>query len=257
MDQNTFFESLLFPPDSNLGNNEIAVTHLWKVLQRLEQNGNEITQNIVTNFLEVRENIQIFNSAKDSRFLKFFQALEIDQKADDMVLVHELGHFYFNILINQEDIIKNFPAQNERAKEHCKSIKETTFKINNKTFNNSRFRFLIEELCTNKQKENAELSDIISAIWLGLNSFQNPEGKVFSLPYVHSYDYYHDEGKTNYILSFDEQFANFFALFVTNKQEKLEILRTFCGEEWFTLMMNTLLQIEAILIERKEQRQTL
>ena len=59
--------------------------------------------------------------------------------------------------------------------------------------------------------------------------------------------------KTNYYLSFDEQFANFFALYMTNNQELLQIAKIFFGEQWYQTMTNILIQIEQILLERKEQ----
>lgn len=40
---------------------------------------------------------------------------------------------------------------------------------------------------------------------------------------------------------------------MTNNQELLQIAKIFFGEQWYQTMTNILIQIEQILLERKEQ----
>ncbi len=260
MEETTFFEKLLFPPNSPLGNNEHSINHLWKVLNSLLENGNSITQNIIANFLEVKDTIQIFDSKSGSNYLYFFKALEIDRNSGDTELIHELGHFYYNNLLNNDELLKIFPDINERAKTRCYQIKNANFTFDNIKFENAKFSNLLEQMnkeiyrTKEKKEQIGPFSDILSAICLGVNRFATPDKRYFTLPYSHSYEYYRKEDIVDYARVFDEQFANFFALFVTNKTDLLETLRVLLGDEWYRIMQNTLLQIEAILIQKKEEK---
>lgn len=259
IDKDVFFEKLLFSNPS-LGDNSKEIERLWNIYLNY-RDGNEISRNILDSLLDVKENIQIFSSER-TNYLKMFGALELNISLPDSDIIHELGHLYYNLVLFNK-IPDDFDEINQRAKEHSRMVSNVNFSLNGKEVTGANFRVLLEELCqkdnlnSEKRDEIAPFSDIISAINLGVNRFETKDGSAYILPYSHSFEYYEQDDVTNYPLVFDEQFANFFALTIMNQTEKLDILRKFFGEEWFLLMTNTLLEIEAILLEERENKNVL
>lgn len=249
--KNDFFTKLVFPPNTPLGDNTKTIEKLWEIFSTIYPCTDEIGQNIITNFLLSRDTIQFFPSKNGSHYLYTFNALEIDPKADNLASLHEIGHYLFNTLKIPVNNLENF---NRETQAHIKNTANLNFTLNNELYKEANFKTLIIAICNSKNKAIlAPLSDIISSIYLGVNNFKTKDGQTFTLPYSHPYNYYHQKDKTNYYLSFDEQFANFFALYMTNNQELLQIAKIFFGEQWYQTMTNILIQIEQILLERKEQ----
>ena len=61
----------------------------------------------------------------------------------------------------------------------------------------------------------------------------------------------------NYSLVYDEQFANFFYLYMAGRYEEIEVLRAFYGDAWLQMMMGTLLEINQTLETKKENKRNL
>ena len=249
--KNEFFTKLVFPPNTPLGDNTKTIEKLWEIFSTIYPYTDEIGQNIITNFLLSRDVIQIFPSENNSNYLYAFNALEIALKADNLASLHEIGHYLFNTLNIPVNNLKNFI---EETKEHLKNTTNATFTLNGKTYKEANLKTLVSAIGKPENRSIiAPLSDIISSIYLGINRFIDKDKNVYPLPFYHPYEYYHKDDKVDYYLAFDEQFANFFTIYMANNQELLQIAKTFFGEQWYQTMTNILIQIEQILLERKEQ----
>jgi len=254
-----FFQKLIFQ-DPALGNNKKVVTKLWNILDSAYQNNNELAQEIIELFLETKDTIQIFETPEKSNCLAFFNVLEINPNEDQFGIMHELGHYYLYTTIG-----KITPPLLPEIIQNCKSAlsiknqQKVSFVFNKQIFQDETYGAFIKSLCQTKDTKYAPLSDIVSAMQLGINTFADKAGVEYTLPYVHSYSYYHlnkeysPDNPVDYFRVFDEQFANFFAMFMLNQQEQLNLLSIFYGPDWYNLYMNTIIEIKNILKERKKQ----
>ena len=265
-----FLEKLAFPENSPLGNNKEIVELLWNILNHMYENGNDVTKNIVTNFLETKQTIQIFENNAPSSYMKFFGALKLNKEDSIATIIHELGHYYLNLLLyNNEEypeyqevaLYNYFKEINERAKTHCKTNKDLNFTFRNHQFSHAKLSDFLRILCNKELYSKEELaqlgplSDIISAVWTGGVSFETRTGEKFILPFFHNETYYQKEDTIDYPLVFDEQFANFFTLYTLGLEEQLNVLKELFGLEWYNVMKTTILQIEQELLKRKELKQ--
>lgn len=253
-----FYDKLLFsnnPEFSQLGDNTQAVEKLYNTLDTVYKNGDEISKNIVSSFLDTRKVIQVFPAKLESSYMLAVGALQIHPNTDNNILLHEIGHYYFHQLLNQ--VPTNFDTIMANAKSHALHLKNVDFQFNDKKFENGRYLHLLEEICSSENKYNYDLaliSDILSGLHLGATP-NGPNGPLV-LPFMHNSKYYMKRDmevkleNIDYAKVFDEQFANFFSLYMNNQTEKIEVLRLFLGEEWYQTMMNTLTDISNICTEK-------
>ncbi len=247
-----FFDQLLFDKNSELGDNSAVVNKLYNTFCEVYESGDKISKNIISAFLKTKETIQIFPSDTQSAYLEAFGALQLEPGIDNNALLHEIGHYYYHQLLG-EQIPEHFDSVIANAKKHALGQKNIDFVFNGKEFENARYLNLLEEICSSENKSNADLgvmSDILSGIHLGA-PLTGPNGPLV-LPYGHSSQYYTKRNmevkleNINYNKVFDEQFANFFSLYMNNKTEQIEVLRKFLGDDWYNSMMDTLMKINDI-----------
>lgn len=268
INKNEFFEKLVFPPNTDLGDNNEMIEKVWNIFEKVIEKNDELAISILSNFLEVKDNIQIFPSKEISyqlgekmvtrpaqtAYMKSMQAFEIKNDAPDLDVLHELGHFYYNIVLENK-LPENYANINTQIRTNCYSLKNTTFSYLGKQVENGKFSNLLEIICNEEEKEKVgPISDIISAIGIGTSSFVTGDKKEYYLRFHHRKDYYVKDNEINYKLVYDEQFANFFSLYMEGRYEDLEVLRVFYGDTWLQMMMGTLLEIDQKLKEKRENK---
>lgn len=229
------------------GNNEEAIVSLIRFFEKLELD--EITINFSKDFtklLDYNENFKIFYGEKITGYMPGFKALNISSKIDKYVLAHELGHTFLN-LIDDTRMPEDFEQILTNAKKKALVSKDLNIEMNKTKFNCARFRTILEYICEqNKSFDGVgPFSDTISSMWQ-THGFPTIEGGKLILPYCHTRDYYADR-KNNEMIDYkkvyDEQFANFFSLYLNGEKELLNTLRSLFGEEWYLLMENKLISL--------------
>lgn len=231
----------------NLGNNEKAIAVIIRFLSSLDLNDKYISS-FVNNFSQLkvkRNNFQIFQSEnKNSFYMHTFKVLNINKDDDNYVLGHEIGHAILNIL-DDTKMPDNFPLIVNNAKKNILSSDHLDFEFDNKLFINARFRTILEyiEGKTNDDiKGLGPFSDMISSTFQNAG-FENVGGRKVLLPYNHKNEYYMKDNNINYNLVYDEQFANFFTLYMNGNKDKLNVLKLYLGNEWFEFMNNKLHEV--------------
>lgn len=231
----------------SFGNNEEAIASLIHFFDKIEPN--EINMSFINGFpklLDYNENFKVFYGEKMIGYMPNFKALNISSKVDKYVLAHELGHTFLNLIDNTE-LPDNFYQIVTNAKKNALNSNNLNIKMNNTELSNARFRTILEYICEqNKTFEGVgPFSDIISSMWQ-TPGFPTVEGGKLILPYYHTKDYYADSKNSeivDYKKIYDEQFANFFSLYLDEKKELLDTLKSLFGEEWYLLMENKLISL--------------
>lgn len=177
-------------------------------------------------------NFQIFQG-KDCYFMHNFKAYQISENTDMLTATHEFGHAILSIM-NNTVVPQNYDKVIEKAKQHAlSSEKREDFKkyilyLSGKT----------DEQSDRTEAEKGPLSDIISSIFqlpgLRIGSYDN----VCIFPSSHNRSYYFDEEKGIPKLKniFDEDFANYYTLKVTNASREIETLRFLFGDEFVQVL---------------------
>lgn len=257
--KDAFFDKLLFSRNeqfSQLGDNTQAVETLFNSFNEVYKNGDEMSKNIVSAFLDTKNIIQIFPSENTTAYMNAFGALSLQPTIDNNVLLHEVGHYYFHQLLDGQ-MPEHFDQLVNNAKKHALEQSNIDFIFEGEKFENARYLNLLEKMCSLENKNNkdiAVMSDILSGIHFGA-PLTGPNGPLV-LPFCHNSQYYMKRDmevkleNIDYNKVFDEQFANFFSLYLNNKTEQIDVLRKFLGEDWYNSMMDTLKKINDISLEK-------
>ncbi|MDD3452919.1 MAG: hypothetical protein PHN42_01405 [Bacilli bacterium] len=243
------------------GNNEAVIARIIKFLSNIKNI--EFKQNFI-NLLNYNENFKIFETnSSSSNYMANFKALSIKTSDDDYVIGHELGHAVLN-LIDDTNVPNDFEQIVNNAKNNALNENNLELTINNIKHSNARLRILLEYICNekNKMEDKNPLSDIISSMWQA-TAFPTVDGNILKLPAVHNPEYYFDKKKLlnnvkelDYKKIYDEQFANFFILYINNRLDTLDILRKIFGNDWFNLMNNKVNELLNNLIMSKKEIKT-
>lgn len=237
----------------NFGNNEDIIAIMIKFFENVY---NDDTKDIIDNFvnlLQYHAYFKIFQSIKSSTYyLRSFGALTISPSdCDNYTLGHELGHVFLH-LIDNTTLPNDFEEIMLKSNHLAPKLEGLTIKLNDKDFTDAKLRTVVEYICNkeNKMEDVGPFSDIISSMYQ-THGFQTHDNKQLILPFYHTKDYYVKKGieseneKIDYAVVYDEQFANFFSLYINNRYDTLDCLRKIFGDEWYDLMYQKLLMVKS------------
>jgi len=247
INKNDFFEKLVFPPNTDLGDNNEMIEKVWNIFERVVEKNDELAISILSNFLEAKNNIQIFPSKEityqirdkmvtrpaQTAYMKSMQAFEIKNDALDLDVLHELGHFYYDVVLENK-LPENYANINTQIRTNCYSLKNTTFSYLGKQVENGKFSNLLEIICNEEEKEKVKYTDISIE---ELSTFQTSDldgfkDYFYNLFYDFEMAYNNLDYNTMKLLSTKQLFQNYHTgLTLDSKQGNKRIIKDITREK--------------------------
>lgn len=232
--------------------NTHAIDKLVNVLKLHEKSTDSRIREIGENFMNIA-NLEpafiVFEGVDSDRsfYMKKFKAIQLSENADDLVVSHELGHAFYNL------------AKKDQMPEGYGNVLQNSKKYALSDDKKELFKDYIQHLSKDKddlsEEEKIVFSDIISGIFQQEVFKINDASNICYLESFHRRDYYFDENKGGLQVDkvFDEHFANYYALKLSNADSEIETFREIFGDEIVDTLDDTLTEVSKIIVEAKDK----